>query len=290
METKDWKKHNELKKQADANSAAYGTADEATRKALHDENVELYRQMDEISGSVSTYDPKTGRWSRDYYNSGIPSQDGNGAYKSNYENIIKSLARDINDSQFSYDPYSDPAYKAYAEMYQREGQRATKSTLADIATAQGGMSSFAGQAAQQAANYYSQQLNDRVPELMALAYQKYGADLDRKQNMLNTYLSLENQDYGRWTDNWTRNYQLNRDKKSDEQIELENSWILEDRKIAEEERKKNEKASAHEYVMKGIMNRMPLNSLSEYMKIAGISEEDAKYYYNLYSPKKKIVQ
>jgi len=285
----DWKKHNELKDKADANAAAWATADEPTRKALHDENVSLYKQMDDISGSVSTYNPNTGSWSRDFSGSGITAGGGNGAYKSNYGNKISSLSRDIENSTFSYDPYSDPAYKAYAEMYQREGQRATKSTLADIATAQGGMSSFAGQAAQQAANYYSQQLNDRIPELMALAYQKYGADMDRKQNMLNTYLALDNQDYGRWVDD--RNYKLTLDEieRQKAQRELENSWILEDRTIAAEDREiakqqqaQADKDDAFNYVISAIQAGVPLGMLDGYLNRGGITYEQAGILRNQY--------
>lgn len=53
----------QLKDKIAANSAAWHeTQDEGKRKALHEENVALYGQLDAQTGSVSGFDSTTGRW------------------------------------------------------------------------------------------------------------------------------------------------------------------------------------------------------------------------------------
>ena len=53
-----------LREQITANSRAWHLAkDEKERRALHDENVKLYGELDARTGSVSTYDAKSGVWS-----------------------------------------------------------------------------------------------------------------------------------------------------------------------------------------------------------------------------------
>ena len=203
---------NGLKKQAEENSKAWHETDnEDTRAGLNRANQMLYSKMDDMTGGKSYFDANTGRWSTAYNDStesanawktdGAPTQK---QFTSPWTSKINDTLTEIEKSGFSYNPNSDPSYKAYADMYKREGDRAVKSTLADIATAQGGVSSYAGQAAQQAANYYSQQLTDRIPELEALAYQKYNADLNNKYSALDRYMNMENADYNKFIDN--RNY------------------------------------------------------------------------------------
>lgn len=52
-----------LREKITANSRAWHLAeDEKTRQALHRENVELYAQLDGLTGGVSTYNGKTGVW------------------------------------------------------------------------------------------------------------------------------------------------------------------------------------------------------------------------------------
>lgn len=54
-----------LQAQKDANSAAWHTATtQADKDALHQENVRLSQKIDEISGSTSTFDSGTGKWTR----------------------------------------------------------------------------------------------------------------------------------------------------------------------------------------------------------------------------------
>lgn len=106
----------------------------------------------------------------------------------------------LNRDDFSYDVTNDPLYKQYAEMYQREGDRATRNTLAEAAAGAGGMNSYAITAAQQANNYYNSQLNDVIPQLYEAAYQRYLADIDNKVRDLGILNEMDATQYNRYRD------------------------------------------------------------------------------------------
>ena len=162
-------------------------------------------------------------------------------YTSKYQDQIDELLGDIlNRPEFSYDPETDPRYQAFRKEYQREGQRATADTMGQYAAMTGGMPSTAATvAAQQAGDYYAAQMADRIPELYQLAYSMYQDEGDNmrlnmdmltalKQGDYNKYLNLLNQynndrafAYGLYSDNWNRNYQMDRDEISDHRYDME---------------------------------------------------------------------
>ena len=162
-------------------------------------------------------------------------------YTSKYQDQIDELLGEImNRPDFSYDPETDPRYQAFRKEYQREGQRATADTMGQYAAMTGGMPSTAATvAAQQAGDYYAAQMADRIPELYQLAYSMYqdeGNNMRLNMDMLtaleqgdyNKYLNLLNQynndrafAYGLYSDNWNRNYQLDRDDISDQRYDME---------------------------------------------------------------------
>lgn len=227
------KRYFEKQKQMESNSKKWHeTDDKDERDRLHFKNQELSGELDLIDGGNRTFDDKTGVWSVDYGNknqTGGQWQPEDTGYKSKYGEKIESALGDISGDKFLYNPESDPSYKAYESMYRREGDRASKSTLADISAAQGGVSSYAASAAQQASNAYAEALTDKIPELEALAYQKYLGERDDKYNRLNTLLTLDDIDYGRYIDDRSRNDQLDRYKVADEQWQTEfdnnNYWL-----------------------------------------------------------------
>ena len=199
------------------NSADWHSTDDEEKKAgLHRGNEMLYSSLDEITGGKSTFDEKSGTWSTEF----SPVEDNK------YENYtpvnqdeINSLISDLSNSKFSYSAETDPLYDIYRDAYIKEGDRASKSTLADIATAQGGVSSYAASAAQQANNYYAGKIADKIPELEALAYQKYSADINNKHKLLNAYQTQDNTAYNRWYNDKMYDYQLGRDAVLDSQWE-----------------------------------------------------------------------
>lgn len=200
------------------------TDDQNERDKLHFQNQVLSGELDLIDGGNRTFDKNTGAWSTDYGNknqTGGQWQPEDTGYKSKYGEEAESLLGDIAKDKFSYNPNSDPSYKAYENLYQREGDRASKSTLADISAAQGGISSYAASAAQQASNAYATALTDKIPELEELAYQKFLGDRSDKYNRLNALLTLDDIAYGRYNDDKSWDYQKERDKKSDEMWQTE---------------------------------------------------------------------
>ena len=171
-------------------------------------------------------------------------------YTNKYQDQIDELLGEIlNRPAFEYDPETDPRYGAYKKEYAREGQRATADTMGQMAAMTGGMPSTAAvTASQQAGDYYAAQMADKIPELYQLAYAMYqdeGDSMRLNMDMLtaleqgdyNKYLNLLNQyntdrsfAYGVYSDDWDRNYQLDRDDVSDSRYDLEwNYGVNQDR-------------------------------------------------------------
>ncbi len=122
-------------------------------------------------------------------------------YSKPYDPQIDALLNEIlNRDDFSYDAQNDPLYQQYASMYHREGDRAMKETMAEAAAGAGGMNTYAITAAQQAANNYAAQLNDKIPELYQLAYDMYLADKESKVQDLGILQSMDATQYNRYRD------------------------------------------------------------------------------------------
>lgn len=131
-------------------------------------------------------------------------------YNSLYgDEINKVLNRIKNRGEFSYNVEDDPVYKAYKAMYEREGNRSAEDTLAAYSAQTGGYANSAAVTAAAAARqYYSEKLNDVIPELEAQAYNRYIADLE---NDFNTLESLKNL----FSDMFNMEYKANRDTAED---------------------------------------------------------------------------
>ena len=114
--------------------------------------------------------------------------------------IDQILNEILNRDSFSYDAMNDPLYQQYAEMYQREGDRAMRNTMAEAAASAGGMNTYAMTAAMQANNYYNSQLNDKIPQLYQLAYDKYLKDIDLKVQDLGILQDMDATQYNRYRD------------------------------------------------------------------------------------------
>lgn len=201
-------RYNGIQDQIKQNSADWAKeTNPERRQGLHNANEYLYSALDKMDGGKSTFNPDTGKWNTQYWfdnswqNSPVPSAS---KYVSPFSGKIDNGISNLENKKFSYNPESDPAYQAYKKMYNREGDRALKSTLSSVSAAQGGISSYASQAAQQASNYYTQQLTDKIPELEQLAYQKYQDDYNNDLNLVNLYKTLDDTGYNRYAD--TRDY------------------------------------------------------------------------------------
>ena len=102
-------------------------------------------------------------------------------YAEDVEKVLKE--RDsISGKEYSFegdDLENDPVWRAYQEMYRREGERAYEDSMARVKARTGGnMSSMSQAAADQAYAYYMQQMTDKIPEI---AEQNYGRWRDSQQ-------------------------------------------------------------------------------------------------------------
>ena len=123
-------------------------------------------------------------------------------YTSPYSTQIDQLLNAVMSREdFSYDLESDPLYDQYRKQYTREGDRAMRDTMGNAAALTGGYgSSYASTAGSQAYDYYLSQLNDRIPELEQLAYQKYLQEGQDLYDQLAALQSLEQDAYGKYRD------------------------------------------------------------------------------------------
>lgn len=153
----------------------------------------------------------------------------NNAYADDIALLTKAL---LTRDPFSYDLNNDPLYGYYSDAYERNGQRAMKDTLGQVAARTGGMaSSWAGSQAQQSYNDYMAGLNDIVPELYQLAYSMWQDDEDYQRKNLEMLQSLEQGDYNKflnqlsqWNTDRSFDYGVYRDQVSDQRYADETAY------------------------------------------------------------------
>ena len=127
-----------------------------------------------------------------------------GAYQSQWQDEINDYLGQIqNRGPFSYDLNSDALYQQYKNNYIQQGQMAMMDTMGQAAAMAGGYgNSYAQTVGQQAYNQQLNQLNNVMPQLYQMAFDRYAYEGDQLQNMYNMYLGLEEHDYGRYMDNF----------------------------------------------------------------------------------------
>ena len=132
--------------------------------------------------------------------------DPNG-YKDAYMGYLNQYE---NRDPFSYDFNSDALYQQYKDQYIQQGQLAMMDTMGQAAAMTGGYgNSYAQTVGQQAYNQQLSQLNEIMPELYGMAYDRYNQEGQDMLNMYNTYLGLYQNDYGMHQDTLDRWYQEN---------------------------------------------------------------------------------
>lgn len=193
-----------------------------------------YVQSDEVSGL------------QDAYNQHLQTRPGE--YTSRYQDQLDQLLGSLQGRKaFSYDLGQDPLYRQYRNQYIHQGRQAMMDTIGRSSAMTGGYGNSYGQTAgQQTYQNYLQSLNDRIPELYALALEKYrmeGEDLmDRyqtlnqmeqgdyqkhrdqmadwdaqSQRLYQQYIQERDFDYGRYTDEEEYAYDRYRDEIADQQ-------------------------------------------------------------------------
>lgn len=204
-----------IREQMNANSKKWWSATQEEQEQLHAANEALSRLLNENGGGVS-YDSVSGTWSGSAGKAQpatTPQKSGAGnytdfvtedapIYENRYDEQINDTAQGIlARDPFSYDSANDPLYKYFANMYQRNGERAMRDTLGELSARTGGLAStYAGSAAQGSYNEYMQGLNDIVPELYDLAYSIYQNEGDEQRANLEMLQALEQGDYAKYRD------------------------------------------------------------------------------------------
>ena len=106
-----------------------------------------------------------------------------------------------NREKFSYDLNGDALYQQYKDKYITQGKMAMQDTMGQAAAMTGGYgNSYAAAVGNQAYQASLQNLNDIVPELYQMAYDKYNQE---GQDLYNKYAMLtddRNTEYGMWGD------------------------------------------------------------------------------------------
>jgi peptidoglycan hydrolase-like protein with peptidoglycan-binding domain len=112
-----------------------------------------------------------------------------------------------NRGPFSYDFNSDALYNQYKDQYIQQGQMAMMDTMGQAAAMTGGYgNSYAQSVGQQAYNQQLSQLNNVMPELYQMAYDRYAQEGQDLLNMYDLYAGLSAEDYGKYRDSVTDYY------------------------------------------------------------------------------------
>jgi len=125
-----------------------------------------------------------------------------GEYKSQWQvQLDDAINKILNREEFSYDLNGDALYQQYKDKYIQQGKMAMGDAVGQASAMTGGYgNSWAQSVGQQAYNAELQNLNDMVPELYQMAYDRYSQE---GQELYNQYAMLgerENADYGRYRD------------------------------------------------------------------------------------------
>lgn len=153
---------------------------------------DLQAKNDELNTKVTDTESKY----TELYNKLNSSPTSTGSNYAEYaQSIIDSL---LNTPSFTYDVNSDPLYQQYKQSYEQGAKLASENALAQGAMLTGGYSNSAAQiAAQQAGQQYMSQLNDVIPDLYSIAYDRYNNELTDKYNKIDLLNTLDQQEYNR---------------------------------------------------------------------------------------------
>ena len=125
-----------------------------------------------------------------------------GEYQSQWQSQLDdTINKILNREKFSYDVNGDALYQQYKDKYTQQAKMAMGDAIGQASAMTGGYgNSYAQSVGQQMYQKEMQNLNDIVPELYQMAYDKYNQE---GQDLYNQYAMLgdrENQDYGRYRD------------------------------------------------------------------------------------------
>lgn len=163
------------------------------------------------------YDPSTNAAYQSAMAALESAQANKPVYNDKWDAQIQSIYDSIvNREPFSYDLNTDMLYNQYKDQYINLGRNAMMDTMGQAAALTGGYgSSYAQSVGQQQYDAYLQKLNEEIPELYALALNKYKMEGDQLRENFDITNQLSERDYGRYRDDvsdyWTNvNYLTDR--------------------------------------------------------------------------------
>ena len=130
-----------------------------------------------------------------------------------YTNAVKGTYDAVfNRPQFTYDVNGDALYQQYKDKYINQGRLAMVDTIGQASAMTGGYgSSYATTAGSQAYQSHLQNLNDIVPQLYEMAYNKYTQEGQDLMNQYSLASDMYNRGYGEWRDS-VSDYNTNVDR------------------------------------------------------------------------------
>lgn len=132
-----------------------------------------------------------------------------GEYKSGWDRQMQDvMERILNREPFRYQLNGDALYRQYRDQAVQNGKRAMMDTMGQAAAMTGGYgNTYAQYAGQQAYQQQMERLNDRIPELYALALEQYRTQTQGLQDQYSLLSDAEKRDYARYQDSlaaWQR--------------------------------------------------------------------------------------
>lgn len=123
-------------------------------------------------------------------------------YAGSYDNALKESYEQLkNRPDFSYDPARDGVFRQYKEQYIQSGRRAMMDSMGKAASLTGGYgSSYAQSVGQQSYNEHLRSLGEIVPELYALAYQRYAGEGEAMERRHQALQQLRDDEYESYRD------------------------------------------------------------------------------------------
>lgn len=219
-------------------------------------------------------------------------------YQSQYMGYLNQYE---NRDPFSYDFNSDALYQQYKDSYIQQGQMAMMDTMGQAAAMTGGYgNSYAQTVGQQAYNQQLSQLNDIMPELYGMAYDRYQQEGQEMLNMYDLYKGLSDQSFDRHQveqDNWYRedarltdNYNTLYDRKHDDwELGYSTAWdeylTGRNEKFTTEENEKNREESKKANAKSDLINLITATGYEptdSELAAAGMTREQAKSYAKAY--------
>lgn len=176
-----------------AAAASSSSSAQPTVASYASQSQQIADQLKQLYQQPFNYDPATDPT----YQQLIQRREALGGYNGDPAAIYEQyLAQKNAMGPFKYDYASDPMYQQYAQQYGNAGKRAMEDTLAQVSARTGGLaSSYAGSAAQQAYNRYMTDLDNIVPQLEQIAYNRYR---DQQSDLASDYNARMQQEALAW--------------------------------------------------------------------------------------------